>query len=228
MERYALAYNAKNVFGVTTRSFGESFVSALLPLFPLDVVLLPGAVLPLHIFEPRYKEMIGECLEQHRPFGIVRAKEGGVAEVGCTAEILTVTKKYDDGRMDIVTQGQERFEVVHVNQERSFLQAEVFYLHDEPGESSREELEKATSLHGEIMKLAGAEAENVAEIDKRQLSFHLAASLPLDLDLKQALLGMKSEPERLRAVISFFEELLPNMRRTMLARRKAGGNGHAI
>ena len=223
-----LAYNAKNVFAVLHRGFEGTPLSTLIAIFPLDVVLLPGAVLPLHIFEPRYKEMIGECLEQHRPFGIVRAKEGGVAEVGCTAEILTVTKKYDDGRMDIVTQGQDRFEVVHVNQERSFLQAEVFYLDDDPGESSRDEIEKAMGLHAEIMKLAGAQPEDAAEIEKQQLSFHLAASLPLDLDLKQALLGMKSEPERLRAVISFFEALLPNMRRTMLARRKAGGNGHAI
>ena len=203
-------------------------MSTLLPLFPLDVVLLPGAVLPLHIFEPRYKEMISECLNQHRVFGIVRAKEGGVAEIGCTAEILTVTKKYDDGRMDIVTQGRERFEVVHVNQERAFLQAEVLYLQDDPSAASTDDVDRAMTLHAEIMKLASAEAENAAEIDKDMLSFHLASSLPLDLDLKQALLGMKSESERLRAVISFFEALLPNMRRTVHARRKAGGNGHAI
>jgi uncharacterized protein len=203
-------------------------VSALLPLFPLDLVLLPGAVLPLHIFEPRYKEMISECLEKHQPFGIVRTKEGGVAEIGCTAEIVTVTKRYDDGRMDIVTQGQDRFAVVQVDQERSFLRAEVLYLRDEPGTATSEEIARAIELHGEIMKLAGAEAENAAEMNREQLSFHLAASLPLDLDLKQALLSMKSEPERLRAVISFFEALLPNMRRTMHARRKAGGNGHAI
>lgn len=201
---------------------------ALLPLFPLDVVLLPGAVLPLHIFEPRYKEMISECLDQHRAFGIVRAKQGGVAEIGCTAEILTVTKKYDDGRMDIVTQGRERFEVVHVNQERSFLQAEVLYLQDGPHAAGPGDIERAMTLHAEIMKLAGAEPESAAEVDKEQLSFHLAASLPLDLDLKQALLGMKSEAERLRAVISYFEALLPKMRHTLHARRKAGGNGHAL
>jgi Lon protease-like protein len=203
-------------------------VSPLLPLFPLDLVLLPSAVQPLHIFEPRYKEMISECLDQHSGFGIVRAKEGGVAEIGCTAEILTVTKKYDDGRMDIVTQGRERFEVLNVNQERSFLQAEVLYLHDEPGAATREEIDRAMTLHSEIMKLAGAETQAAGDVDAQQLSFHLAASLPLDLDLKQALLGMKSEPERLRAVISFFEALLPNMRRTVRARHKAGGNGHAI
>jgi Lon protease-like protein len=202
-------------------------LSSLLPLFPLDVVLLPGAPLPLHIFEPRYKEMIGECLEQNQVFGVVRAKEGAVSEIGCTAEITTVTKKYDDGRMDIVTLGRDRFEVLHVNQERSFLQAEVMYLRDEPGTASPEEISQAMKLHSEIMTLAGAQPADASEIDKQQLSFYLAGSLPLDPDFKQALLGMKSEPERLRAIISFFETILPSMRRTVHVRRKAGGNGHA-
>ncbi len=77
------------------------------------------------------------------------------------------------------------------------------------------------------MKLAGSEPENVSEVNEQELSFHLAGSLPLDLDFKQSLLGMKSEPERLQAVITFFENILPNVRRTMHVRRKAGGNGHA-
>lgn len=202
-------------------------MSLLLPLFPLDVVLLPGAPLPLHVFEPRYKEMIGECLDRNEVFGVLRAKEGTVAEIGCTAEIVTVTKKYDDGRMDIVTQGRQPFEVIHVNQERAFLQGEVMYLRDDQGLASNDQINKALQLHSEIMKLAGAEPENAAEIDKEQLSFHLAGSLPLDLDFKQTLLGTKSEPERLQAIISLFETILPSMRRTVHVRRKAGGNGHA-
>jgi len=200
---------------------------SLLPLFPLDLVLLPGTPLPLHIFEPRYKEMIGECLEQNRPFGVVRSKEGSIAEIGCTAEILTVTKKYDDGRMDIVTQGRERFEVMQVNQERSFLQAEVVLLEDEPGTPSADQVAEALRLHGEIMTLAGATPENAADLEQQRLSFHLAGSLPIDPDFKQSLLSMKSEPERLQAVITFFDSILPAMRRTMHVRRKAGGNGHA-
>ena len=199
----------------------------VLPLFPLEVVLLPGSPLPLHIFEPRYKEMIGECLERNQVFGVVRAKEGGVAEIGSTAEIMSVTKKYEDGRMDIVTVGRDRFEVLHVNQERSFLQGEVSYLRDEAGAASGEEISQAMKLHSEIMTLAGAQPADSADIDKQQLSFYLAGSLPLDLDFKQALLGMKSEPERLQAIISFFETILPSMRRTVHVRRKAGGNGHA-
>ena len=100
-------------------------MSSLLPIFPLELVLLPGVPLPLHIFEPRYKEMIAECLEQKKPFGVVRASADGVADIGCTAEIMSVTKKYDDGRMDILTRGVERFEVIEVNEERAFLQAEI-------------------------------------------------------------------------------------------------------
>jgi Lon protease-like protein len=201
--------------------------NALLPLFPLDTVLLPGAPLPLHIFELRYKEMIGECLERKQPFGVVRAKDGEVAEMGCTAEILNVVKKYDDGRMDIVTQGRRRFEVMQVNPERSFLQAEVFYLRDDPAVASREDMARALELHGEIMKLAGSQPEGVSDVNEQELSFHLAGSLPLDLDFKQTLLGMKSEPERLQAVVTFFANILPNVRRTLHVRRKAGGNGHA-
>src|SRR5262249_893896 len=162
--------------------------SKLLPLFPLDMVLLPGAPLPLHIFEPRYKEMIGECLERKEPFGVLRAKEGEVAEIGCTAEILKVVKTYDDGRMDLVAQGRQRFEVMQVHPERSFLQAEVFYLNDDPEAPSRDKVLRALELHGEIMKLAGSEPEEHSEDHERELSFHLAGSLPLDLDFKQSLL----------------------------------------
>jgi Lon protease-like protein len=199
----------------------------MLPLFPLDLVLLPGNPLPLHIFEPRYQELISECLDRRQHFGVVRAKDQELAEIGCTAEILTIVKKYPDGRMDIVTEGRARFEVIQLNQERSFLQAEVLYLRDESAIASPDEMTQALKLHGEIMTLAGAEPEKSAEIGEGQLSFHLAGSLPLDLDFKQALLGMKSEAERLRAVISFFETILPAMRRTTHIRRKAGGNGHA-
>ena len=202
--------------------------SKLLPLFPLDLVLLPGIPLPLHVFEPRYKEMIGECLAGKTGFGVVRAKdEEGIAEIGCTAEILTVTKEYDDGRMDIVTQGRERFEIVTVNHERAFLQAEVLYLIDDSAPPTREEGAEALKLHNEILSLAGAALEKLQPDEDPQLSFHLAGTLPLDLDFKQTLLEMKSEGERVRALISYLQTILPDLRRTVHIRQKAGGNGHA-
>ena len=192
-------------------------MSSLLPLFPLDLVLLPGAPLPLHVFEARYKEMIGECLDQKKPFGIVRASEEGVADVGCTAEILEVTKRYDDGRMDILTRGVRRFEVLEVNEDRSFLQAEITLLEDEPGKPTPEIVQQAVRLHAEIVKLAGAEARGPEEgADK--LSFLLAGSLPLDLDFKQNLLANLSEAKRLEAVVEYLRAVLPGLRRASKAR----------
>jgi Lon protease-like protein len=199
---------------------------ALLPLFPLDVVLLPGAPLPLHIFEPRYKEMIRECLATNAPFGVVRALEEGIAEVGCTAEIVTVTKEYPDGRLDLVAEGRKRFEVLELNRGRSFLQADVLLVPDEPGPPAEEDKTRAVQVHLEILSLAGA-VQDLSAADQNALSFYLAGSLPLDLDFKQKLLAMRSESERIQAVAAYLEGILPNLRRAARAREKVGGNGHA-
>ncbi len=194
-------------------------MNSLLPIFPLELVLLPGVPLPLHIFEPRYKEMITECLEQKKPFGVVRASSDGVADVGCTAEIMSVTKKYDDGRMDILTRGVERFEVIEVNEDRSFLQAEIALVRDEdePGKPATEMVTQAVRLHAEIAKLAGAEPSGPDE-QAGNLSFLLAGSLPLDLDFKQNLLSTLSEAKRLEAVVGYLEAVLPGLRRAAKAR----------
>ncbi len=192
-------------------------MSSMLPIFPLELVLLPGVPLPLHIFEPRYKEMIAECLEQKKPFGVVRASSDGVADIGCTAEIMSVTKKYDDGRLDILTRGVDRFEVIHVNDERAFLQAEISVVEDEPGKPAAQMVTQAVRLHAEIAKLAGAEPSGPDE-HAGNLSFLLAGSLPLDLDFKQSLLSTLSEAKRLEAVISYLEAVLPGLRRASKAR----------
>ncbi|MGA2202469.1 MAG: LON peptidase substrate-binding domain-containing protein [Terriglobales bacterium] len=194
-------------------------MNSLLPIFPLELVLLPGVPLPLHIFEPRYKEMIAECLEQKKPFGVVRASSAGVADIGCTAEIMSVTKKYDDGRMDILTRGVERFEVIHVNEDRSFLQAEISVVQDEDeaGKPAAQMVTQAVRLHAEIAKLAGAELSGPDQ-HAGNLSFLLAGSLPLDLDFKQSLLSTLSEAKRLEAVVGYLEAILPGLRRAAKAR----------
>lgn len=198
---------------------------SLIPLFPLDVVLLPSAPLPLHIFEPRYKEMIAECLAQNRVFGVVRALEQGLAEVGCTAEIITVVKEYPDGRLDLVAEGRNRFEIVAVNQDRTFLQGEVLMIEDEPGAPPQEDAARAAQLHSELLAIAGAK-QDLSAADPALLSFYLAGSLPLDLDFKQKLLSLRSEADRLSILITYLETLIPNLHRTARAREKAGGNGH--
>ena len=169
--------------------------------------------------------MIRECLATAGAFGVVRAHEEGIAEVGCTAEIITVTKEYPDGRMDLICEGRKRFEIIEVNRERSFLQAEVLIVPDEPGTSAQNEREKAVQLHHEILSMAGA-VQDLSAADQNQLSFYLAASLPLDLDFKQSLLGMRSEGQRIHAIAEYLENILPKLKRAARARETAGGNGH--
>jgi Lon protease-like protein len=197
----------------------------LVPLFPLEVVLLPGTPLPLHIFEPRYKEMIAECRANDEAFGVIRTLEQGIADVGCTAEILTITKEYPDGRLDLIAEGRDRFEVLSLDQERSFLRAEVLLVPDEPGAPSQDETARAVQLHLEILSLAGA-VQDLSAADQNSLSFYLAGSLPLDLDFKQQLLNMRSEARRIKAVVNYLENILPRLRHVARGREKAGGNGH--
>lgn len=203
-------------------------MSDLLPLFPLELVLFPGMALPLHIFEARYKEMIGECLEHGTPFGVVRAVEEGVAEIGCSAEVVTVVKRYDDGKLDVVTRGLRRFEVVEVNQERSFLQAEVKFL-NEGSDAGAEAKKKAFDLHRSLVLMAaGGRAVPTLNPPGEFLSFYLIAQLPVDLDFKQTILAMPSESQRLAVLIEYYEATLPELGRRIQAKKKSGANGHVM
>lgn len=195
-----------------------------LPLFPLDLVLFPGAPLPLHIFEQRYREMIAECLEHKKVFGMVRAKENAVAEVGCTAAIVSVVKQYEDGRMDIAARGKQRFSILELNHERSFLQAEVAWFDDEgPELAPKKDVETVIELHEKLFHVLGQEAE--IETEAPSISFYLANELPVDLDFKQAILEMRSEADRLETLIEYYRATIPRVEKTLYARQKASGNG---
>ena len=210
-------------------SFRIESVSDLLPLFPLELVLFPGMALPLHIFEPRYKEMIGECLRHDSTFGIVRAVEDGLAQIGCSAEVVTVVKRYEDGRLDIVTRGLRRFEIVEVNQERSFLQAEVTFLKDD-SDASTGARKKALDLHQQLLLMAasGETTPPIIEPPEDLLSFHLISQLPVDLDFKQTILSTPSEMQRLSTLIEYYEAILPKLGKVIQARKKSGSNGHVM
>jgi Lon protease-like protein len=196
----------------------------LLPLFPLEIVVFPGAPLPLHIFEPRYKEMIGECLSQERPFGMVRAKQNAISAIGCSARIIDVIKKYEDGRMDIAAEGAQRFEIIQVNQERSFLQAEVAFFDDEPSTVSKSATDTVVQLHEQLFAVMGQTVE--VDRDAAYLSFRLAQDLPVDLDFKQTLLEMKSEAERVEILTEYYRATIPKIENSLRVRQRASGNGH--
>jgi Lon protease-like protein len=196
----------------------------LFPLFPLEIVVFPGAPLPLHIFEPRYKEMIGECLSQERPFGMVRAKQNAISAIGCSARIIDVIKKYEDGRMDIAAEGAQRFEIIQVNQERSFLQAEVAFFDDEPSTVSKSATDTVVQLHEQLFAVMGQTVE--VDRDAAYLSFRLAQDLPVDLDFKQTLLEMKSEAERVEILTEYYRATIPKIENSLRVRQRASGNGH--
>ena len=203
-------------------------MSELLPLFPLELVLFPGMALPLHIFEPRYKEMIGECLDRDSPLGIVRAIKDGIAQIGCSAEVVTVVKRYEDGRLDIVTQGARRFEVLEILQERSFLQADVKFLVEE-SDGPSEAKEKALDLHHSLLLIAASgQAIPTIEPPEDFLSFYLISQLPVDLDFKQTILSMPSEARRLATLIEYYEAILPKLGKMVQAKKKSGSNGHVM
>jgi Lon protease-like protein len=199
-----------------------------IPLFPLDVVLFPGASLPLHIFEERYKEMIGICIEDESTFGVVRAQQEGLAVIGCTARILRVLRGYDDGRLDILCQGDARFEIEMLENSRSFLEAEVDFFRDDGAEASREEREECAALHFETLELAGIEVATMHLSLDGPISFALASALPADLGFKQQLLSLRSDAERTERLRDFYQAVLPKLRAKACAERVSARNGHVM
>ncbi len=194
-------------------------------LFPLDMVLFPGVPLPLHIFEERYQEMVGECLAGSLEFGVVRAQREGLAIAGCTAAIAKVLRSYPDGRIDILCEGKRRFEIEQLDNSREFLQAEVDFFEDDPLEASREERAECVALHLEVLALAGIGRESYSLDLDRALSFQLAWELPADLGFKQSLLISRSDQERTSMLRAFYREILPKLRMGAQG-REPSRNGH--
>jgi len=200
-----------------------------IPLFPLNVVLLPGAELPLHIFEPRYRAMVKICLQEKSEFGMLLSLPKGVAHVGCTAEILEVAKRYSDGRMDILTVGRAPFRVVELFTEDPLLEGHVDYLDDRETPANpriqRELVELFEACHTLIFEdypknLEGAPAE--------ELSYLIAASLPMDLLWKQQILELRSEADRQERLVAYLREWAPHLQKSEAVRQRAGGNGHGL
>lgn len=202
----------------------------LIPLFPLEVVLFPKAPLPLHIFEPRYKTMIGECVKNKSPFGVVLAQDDSIERIGCTAQVVNITRKYEDGRMDIFTVGKQRFEILFTNEEQPYLQAGVYFFDDEKGRDlpSDSDAQRAIDLFTQVLRRI-RKSENIPihiPPPFHHLSFRIATALPLELKFKQELLAPRSEPQRLERVTRLIEAMIPQLDRVQKIRAKSGGNGH--
>lgn len=191
----------------------------LLPLFPLQVVLLPGAELPLHIFEDRYKEMIGEVVRDRAEFGVILANEKGIVNTGCTALIDKMLREYPDGRMDILARGRRRFEITMINEDRAFLRGAVDFFDDEEEPPVAPEI-RQRAIDG-YMEMSG----ETLDWEQPQLSFRLAQPVS-DLSFRQALLATRSEAGRMRQLADFLPVHNLRQRRIQHVKEVAPRNGH--
>lgn len=198
-----------------------------IPLFPLNLVLMPGAPQPLHIFEERYKQMVNECLEEKSEFGMVLADDSGTRNVGCTARIVELVQRYDDGRMVILVEGSRRFKLNNIMTGKPYYVGEIEYLEDGPEEDVSALAEECVALLERVVE-AATEGSVGIEIEPpyRNLSFAIAGRIEFGLEIRQSILELPTEGERLAKVKELLAEAAERMEREKAAREKAQTNGH--
>ena len=195
-----------------------------LGLFPLGIVLVPTERVPLHIFELRYQELIGTCLDEKRDFGLVFADDEGMRRVGTRAAVLDVLDRFPDGRLNIVVEGRERFRVLEETKGRSFLTATVEAVADDDVVSQRADRERALELYRALGRIVDQAVEE-PDLDSGILSFELAARVDFGVVRKQELLELRSEPARLRHLCPLLEAAIEAVQREREIRERAATNG---
>jgi Lon protease-like protein len=208
--------------GYTLTRMGEALEG--FPLFPLQIVVLPGEVVPLHIFEERYETMVGECLEEKREFGIVWVSDDGLKEIGCTVAITELLERTDDGRMNILTQGADPFRLLRRIDDRPYPAGDIELLEDASKEPSDQVADDAHERYAELVERvtdSRPEPDELAEMS----AYAMAATVEFPLPAKQRLLELRSEDERLRAVEELLGAAMRRLDYAELASERAQGNG---
>jgi Lon protease-like protein len=193
------------------------------PLFPLGLVLIPHELVPLHIFEERYKLMIGECLERDREFGIVWLSDDGLKQIGCSARVSKVLERFDDGRMNVLVEGTAPFRLLRRIDDLPYPAGDVEPLADDEVAAS-ELAETVRTRYADLVAEVTderPEAESLALLD----AYGMAATLDVALETKQALLELRSERDRLERLETLFAEALQRIRHAERAADRARGNG---
>jgi Lon protease-like protein len=204
----------------------------IIPIFPLGLVLLPGMSLPLHIFEERYKLMTKVCLAQNMEFGIVYFIGKEFQTKGCTARVVEILKKYDDGRLDIMTNGKNRFAIKELFDEKPYLQAKVEFFDDQPEEDAGVEnfqklAQRGIRLLRQINSTTDQNENNQFNdwLDIKSASFSIAACDGFSFEEKQRFLEMTSTSQRLRKTVEALEKMVERLSITQEIERIIGGNG---
>ena len=195
-----------------------------LGLFPLGIALLPTELLPLHIFEDRYKELIGECLEDDGEFGLVYADDDGIRDVGTRARVSEVITRFEDGRLNILVEGGERFRLDELTEGRLFNTGLVSRIVDEDDPADAEAITEALRLFTTLREVTESEV-GVPESETPQLSFVLAGKVELSSDVKIELLREVSERRRIERVQDLLAEAVLTAQRIRRAAERASTNG---
>jgi len=193
-------------------------------LFPLNLVLLPSERVPLHIFEERYKDLIGECLAAETEFGVLLADKTELRTVGSTARVIEVLNRYDDGRMDVIVEGKERFRVTRITEERSYLTAETQPFPDEDSEVDPE-LEAACMRSLDQLATTSGTDVDALDVSGENVTWQIASQVDLGVEFKQSLLELRSENERLGILSKALEDATAAVTRRKDIQRRAAGNG---
>ena len=195
-----------------------------LPIFPLELVLVPGEPLPLHIFEPRYQELLDRCVDEDEPFVLVLQDADGLRDVGCTAEITDVMERFPDGRANIMTMGREVVRLERVHDEHAYRSAIVEPLADDPAEAPEEAQAAALAAFAGLADELPDVAPDLPEPGPG-LSYALVARIDLGHDVKQRLLEDRDEARRLAEVTRVLEELHRGLVLTRETQARARRNG---
>ena len=194
-------------------------------LFPLPVVLVPTERIPLYIFEPRYRELIGECLETDGEFGLVLATgDGAVHEIGTRARVAAVVETLDDGAMNVVVEGGERFRLIELTQGRSFQTGLVEEVVDADEPVDEDDAERAIEVFRDLAAAAESDVD-VPDADSPDLVWELAARVDFGVEPKQEILASTSPPERMRRLVEVLQTSLDAVRIEQALRERAGQNG---
>lgn len=194
------------------------------PLFPLGIVLLPGEAAPLHIFEPRYRTMIGECLDHEREFGIVWQADGGLREVGCGATIERVLERFDDGRLNILVRGTAPFRLLRRVEDFDYPAGDVELLADVAETVGADAGAGARSRYADLVERVTDERPSPAALAALD-AYRMVATVELPLEAKQDLLEERSEAQRLERVEELFTSALERIDRAADVAERARGNG---
>ncbi len=198
--------------------------SSEFPLFPLGLVALPGELIPLHIFEERYKTMMDECLREEREFGIVWLADDGLREIGCACEIERVLEHLEDGGMNLVARGTRPFRVVERQAHLAYPAGVIEFVEDRDGEADPELAESAHEAYAELVKLATDRVPDPGELSDLG-AYAMAATIDFGLEAKQGLLDLRSENARLKLVTRLLRAAIKRLEFVEHAQERARSNG---